>query len=77
MQHIQTFVALGPPAGGPESDSIVIDDEIEIGSADYSAEDDAGTQIAVRPPMNSARWPQGASAWLAVSVFRASKNCRA
>jgi CheY-like chemotaxis protein len=50
LQHIQSFVALSAPA--PESESIVIDDEIEIGSTDYMAEDDAGTQIAVRPPMS-------------------------
>src|SRR5580692_12443246 len=48
LQHIQTFVALGNLAGDGES-SIVIDDEIEIGSSDL-ADDDMGTQIAVRPP---------------------------
>ena len=49
LQHIQAFVALGTPASEGDS-SIVIDDEIEIGSTDYMAEDDLGTQIAVRPP---------------------------
>lgn len=57
LQHIQTFVALGAPAAEGES-SIVIDDEIEIGSTDYMAEDDLGTQIAVRPPnMGISRTP--------------------
>src|ERR1700690_2710735 len=41
LQHIQTFVALGNLAGDGES-SIVIDDEIEIGSSDL-ADDDMGT----------------------------------
>jgi CheY-like chemotaxis protein len=50
LQHIQAFVKLGS-ARPPETDSsIVIDDDIEIGSTDYMMEDD-GTQIAVRPPV--------------------------
>jgi CheY-like chemotaxis protein/chromosome segregation ATPase len=49
LQHIQAFVALGS-IRPPEADSsIVIDDDIEIGSTDYMTEDD-GTQIALRPP---------------------------
>jgi CheY-like chemotaxis protein len=51
LQHIQTFVALGPPPSEGDA-GIVIDDEIEIGSTDYTVDDDAGTQIAVRPPLN-------------------------
>jgi CheY-like chemotaxis protein len=48
LEHIQAFVALGTP--GPESEApIVIDDEIEIGSSDYYAEDD-GTAVAPRSP---------------------------
>ena len=49
LRHIEAFVSLG---GGrmPDTDSaIVIDDEIEVGNADYMADDD-GTQIAPRPP---------------------------
>src|SRR6516164_5641495 len=34
LEHIQQFVPLGAPASSAES-SIVIDDEIEVGSADY------------------------------------------
>ena len=50
LQHIQAFIALGsPPSEGDAA--IVIDDELEIGSADDYAEDDGGTQIAVRPPV--------------------------
>jgi CheY-like chemotaxis protein len=49
LQHIQAFIKLGS-VRPPETDSsIVIDDDIEIGSTDYMMEDD-GTQIAVRPP---------------------------
>src|SRR5580698_10174709 len=47
LQHIQTFVAIGSPAHVSEA-PIVIDDEIEIGSADYYP-DDEGTVIAPRP----------------------------
>jgi CheY-like chemotaxis protein/chromosome segregation ATPase len=50
LQHIQAFVRLEsmrPPDG---DSSIVIDDDIEIGSTDYMM-DDEGTQIAVRPPV--------------------------
>jgi chromosome segregation ATPase len=50
LQHIQAFVRLGS-IRPPEADSsIVIDDDIEIGSTDYMMEDD-GTQIAARPPV--------------------------
>jgi CheY-like chemotaxis protein/chromosome segregation ATPase len=49
LQHIQAFVRLGS-IRPPETDSsIVIDDDIEIGSTDYMEDD--GTQIAVRPPV--------------------------
>ncbi len=50
LQHIQAFVPMGsirPPSEGDSS--IVIEDDIEIGSTDYMQEDD-GTQIAPRPP---------------------------
>jgi DNA-binding response OmpR family regulator len=49
LQHIQGFIQLAPAAAGEGADAIVIDDEIEIGNADY-LEDDEGTQIASRPP---------------------------
>jgi CheY-like chemotaxis protein len=51
LGHIRAFVPMGsirPPDG--DSASIVIDDDIEIGSTDYMQEDD-GTQIAPRPPV--------------------------
>jgi CheY-like chemotaxis protein len=49
LRHIQAFIQLGSAAS--EGDAvIVIDDEIEIGTTDYLAEDDAGTQTAVRAP---------------------------
>src|SRR6201984_3347653 len=35
LQHIQTFVALGPPPGGDGDGAIVIDDDIEIGGSEY------------------------------------------
>ena len=44
LQHIQSFVQLGPAraTGVPQSDAaIVIDDEISINSMDYIAEDDS------------------------------------
>jgi CheY-like chemotaxis protein len=50
LQHIQTFVALGPIPSADTEAAIVIDDEIEIGSTDYLG-DDEGTQIAMRPPL--------------------------
>jgi CheY-like chemotaxis protein len=48
LGHIQSFVQLARASVMPESEAIVIDDEIEIGSVDYA--DDEGTQIAPRPP---------------------------
>jgi len=57
LQHIQAFVRLGS-IRPPEADSsIVIDDDIEIGSTDYMQEDD-GTQIALRPPSMAAAGTQ-------------------
>ncbi|HEY3819602.1 MAG TPA: response regulator [Polyangiaceae bacterium] len=53
LQHIQSFVPMGsmrPPDG---DSSIVIEDDIEVGSTDYMQEDD-GTQIAPRPPVGMA-----------------------
>src|SRR5271165_2119534 len=44
LHHIQVFVPLGASPPSEAEGAIVIDDEIEIGSSDYS--DDDGTQIA-------------------------------
>jgi CheY-like chemotaxis protein len=49
LQHIQGFVQLAQAAPADAEGAIVIDDEIDIASADY-LEDDEGTQIAARPP---------------------------
>ncbi|HEX3345020.1 MAG TPA: response regulator, partial [Polyangiaceae bacterium] len=49
LQHIQAFVQLGSMRPPETDSSIVIEDDIEIGSTDYMQEDD-GTQIAPRPP---------------------------
>jgi CheY-like chemotaxis protein len=46
LQHIQALVPMGSRAGDVDA-TIVIDDEIEIGSTDYLIEDD-GTQIGPR-----------------------------
>jgi CheY-like chemotaxis protein len=51
LQHIQRLVTLGAPAAVELDAAIVIDDEIEIGSADYMADD--GTQIVPRPPTSA------------------------
>jgi len=61
LGHIQSFVALQASLPPSEGEAIVIDDEIEIGSVDYT--DDEGTQIAPRPagmgfPPPSAPAPQ-------------------
>src|SRR6201997_288707 len=40
LQHIQTFIALGTPAGSEAEGAIVIDDEIEVGATDYLLDDD-------------------------------------
>jgi CheY-like chemotaxis protein len=50
LQHIQRLVTLGGPAVQDLDAAIVIDDEIEIGSTDYMADD--GTQIGARPPIS-------------------------
>ena len=51
LQHVREFVQVGAPVTGPEG-AIVIDDEIEIGSADYVLEDDT---TADRPKAAAAR----------------------
>jgi CheY-like chemotaxis protein len=47
LQHIRALVPLGSSRPGEAEATIVIDDEIEIGSTDYLIEDD-GTQIGPR-----------------------------
>jgi CheY-like chemotaxis protein len=54
LLHIQGFVPLGPMTNDSDS-TIVIDDEIEIGSTDYVAEDSAEASGEIPMPVATAR----------------------